>query len=193
VSDEGGRIVEQLSACLGDALQQFGLFATEQTGSHPAKIGAEPSDALNPLAREAEIESVKFVRLSRPRLRATIDFGQQPFTSLVKPGGSGSGVNQVRLAPHGGIIASFIRGREAAKPVAIDIHIIVEEGHDLMTRLGDRPIPGVTKPLARLVNVTQETLERRDELRDNLGRLVGTVVIDDEDLMGGRVCRVNLA
>jgi hypothetical protein len=191
VSDDGGRIVEQLPARTGDAFQQFGLFTAEQTGPYPAQVGAETPDAPNPLAREAEVESVKFIGLGRSRYRATIDFGQESLALIIEPGGSRPGVNQIRSSSNGGPIGFFIGGSQAAQPVAIDVHIVVEESHDLITRLGDRPVPGVTKTLARLVDVTEKTLERRGEFRDNLRGMVATVVIDDENLVSGRTRRMN--
>ncbi|WP_254053951.1 hypothetical protein [Singulisphaera sp. GP187] len=68
VPDNQGRFVQQGSSRRRDSLEQFRFFAAQQAFPNPAKIRPEPSDVIDPLLEESEIQAKEFAWICWPPL-----------------------------------------------------------------------------------------------------------------------------
>src|SRR5262249_18242508 len=139
--------------------------------------------SLEPVLPNTQVRPEQLIRVGRRRDGAVVHLGQKALAPLPQPARPLARVHEIRLPSDSGIIPALVGGRQAAEPVHVNVHVVIEEGNDVVLRLGDRAISGVTEALFGFTGVSQAPLKQSTEFFHDLRSSVGAVVIDDEDLM----------
>ena len=189
MTDNRGRLIEQLAAGLCDAFEYVLLFATEQALADSAQVGAKQAYSSEPLLLEAEIHSKELIGLGQPPCRPVVDLGEQPFVSLTEPLRTGTRIDQVSFPAYNREVTVSVRIGQTSKPVRMHVDVVVEERDDLVTCLGHCAVAGVAQAQAIFTHVLQTPVELLREVTNDRRRLVIATVVDDQDfvILGSRV------
>jgi hypothetical protein len=174
------RCVKQFAACRDDSLEEVGLLAADEASPDPTQVGPEPAEVPQPDLVQAEIHSEQLVRARGSRLQPVIHLRQQTLGPVAQPGGPVGRISQDCPTADGRILSGTERACQIPKPVAIDIHIVIEKRDDIVPGLRRSSVASMTQPLTRFADVSQPSGKGGGDVQDDLRGVVRTIIVDND-------------